>query len=265
VSGTWVRTARKTGDGKWDLKTLSTKGNLGRYTAVAVDNVSGVHAAYLDYKNQDDLYYAVSNGEGWDITAVDVEPNAGFFPDLAVDGQGHPHIVYATVEGNYEGVDFTGNRYVVDDLKYATYDGVRWHTDTIDTFGNVGYWPSIRVDETGVPCVSYAGEHQIKYAVHLDGAWTIQVVDQGDDVGAYTSLSLDTAGHPWIAYNRGRKLHLAHWTGNEWVSEVVDDSTSVGWHCAMEIDRAGTVHIVYDDWHGGGLRYARLRGPTQVP
>jgi len=283
--GKGVCTARKADDGSWQSQTISRKGNLGLYTAVAVGKVyrvlpreggvpeeeaasAGVgafeveertHVVYHDYKARDDLYYAVGTPDGWQITKIDFDPHAGFYCDLAVDDAGRPHVVYATVEGGYDGIDFATDDYIVDDLKYARYDGEQWRLDTIDTYGNVGTWPSICVDATGAAHVSYGGEHRIKYAVHREGTWTIRVVDEGEDVQTYTSLSLAGDGTPWVAYCRGRNLWLAHWSGSKWERELVDDSANVGAHCAIAIDPVGTLHIAYTDWQHRDLKYARRR------
>lgn len=259
LAGKGVRRARKTADGEWQCETIAKRGNLGRYTAVATDGTGRTHVTYLDYKKQDDLYYAVSKEEGWEIRAVDVEPNAGFFCDLAVDAAGKVHVVYATVWGGYEGIDYTSDDYVPDDLKYATFHGERWRFDTIDTYGDVGYWPCVRLEGSGAPHVSWAGEHRIKYAVHRNGAWTLRVADQGDDVGNYTSLALDENMQPWVVYDRGRRLWIAHWNGSDWKRQLVDGTGEVGANCAVDIGPDGAVHVVYSDRTHKDLKYARLK------
>ena len=257
-----VCVARKNDKGRWVRETIATKGNFGRFTAVDVAGDT-VHAAYLDYKKQDDLHYAVRRNGTWRRAVVAFYPNAGFFCDLEVDAEGHPHIVYATVEGGYEGIDFTSDDYVADDLKYATWDGTRWTHDTIDTYGHVGYWPGLRIDVRGIPHVSYVAENEVKYAVNLKGSWTVRVADSGKDIGKFSALALDRDTRPWIAYTRGRKLKLAHWTGSAWEHELVDVAGDVGANCAMEIDTRDGIHIVYTDRTHKDLKYAYHAGAPQ--
>jgi len=254
-----VRCVRKTPDGKWAGETITDDGNVGRYTAVAVAGDGTVHAAWLDYKKQDDLYYGVARGGTWEMTKLDFDPNAGFYCDMAVDAAGRPHVVYATVEPGYEGIDFTTDDYVPDDLKYAVLDGGRWTIDTVDTYGNVGYRPSIRLDAAGTPHVSYAGEHRIKVAVFAHGEWKVSLVDDADDVGTSTALALDARGGAWVAYDRGRRLWVAHRSGGTWTCERVDAASEVAPDCAVAVDASGTVHVVYTDVKTGSLKYAHMK------
>ena len=75
---------------------------------------------------------------------------SGGFTSLDLDESSQPHISYTDSDG----------------LKYARYDGVSWHIETVD--GNGGGTISLSLDELGQPHVSYYdyANHDLKYA-HL--------------------------------------------------------------------------------------------------
>jgi len=134
----------------------------------------------------------------------------------------------------------------------------------VDSDGWVGVWPSLALDATGRPHISYFGEdYDFKYARWTGSTWEIQTVDSAGPAGVYTSLALNAAGYPHISYcDFGHNLKYAYWTGSTWSIQTVDSGPDVGQHTSLALDAAGHPHISYDDWSNGALKYARWMGDT---
>jgi hypothetical protein len=112
----------------------------------------------------------------------------GFYPSLALEGLGHPHISY---------YDHTNGN-----LKYARWSGSEWIIETVDSAGDVGRYTSLALDGTGNAHISYydVSNSNLKYAVWDGSQWHIETVDSSGAVGEWSSLALDDAGHVHISY-----------------------------------------------------------------
>ena len=81
--------------------------------SLAIDGEDNLHAAY----GSDRLYYAFSDGSGWQTTTVDYVWGTGQGRSIALDGDGLPHISYLDTHN--------------DQLKYAYYDGAAWQIEVV--------------------------------------------------------------------------------------------------------------------------------------
>jgi hypothetical protein len=89
----------------------------------------------------------------WHIQTVDSAVNAvGYYTSLQLTPTGWPAISY--YDWGYG------------DLKYTYKDASGWHTQTVDSGGDVGGWSSLQLTSTGWPAISYqdSGNGDLKYA-----------------------------------------------------------------------------------------------------
>lgn len=140
-----------------------------------------------------------------------------------------------------------------------------WQTEIADLDGGVE--PSLALDSSGHPHVSYAGNqagtfiYGLKYAVHDGTAWQIEMVDEDVAPGWETSLALDALGRPHIAYHEAHEaLRYAHHDGSSWTIDIVDSGGDVGEDASLALDSAGQPRIAYSDITSMTIRYASLVG-----
>ena len=179
----------------WEISTIDNEnlvGDTGYGSSLKFDAGGFPRVVYTTGKSYANLMYAASNGSAWTNTKVDngggITKSTGFTPSLALDAKGFPHISY------YE----ASNK----DLRYASWNGTGWLTETVDSINDVGAFSSLAIGTNGQPHISYydASNHELRYATKTGDFWIKRTIDNDGMVGQFSSLALDPAGHPCFAY-----------------------------------------------------------------
>jgi len=227
--------------------------NVGRYSALAIDNAGNLHAAYYD-EQQHSLKYAFRGpGKRWDIMTVD-KP-AGTYVSIAVDAFNHPHFAY--------------NSPFEQGLSYAYWDGKDWHRSLIDSEATDHYL-SMQLDEKGNPYISYYREAYpdrtyalyLKYAYSDGKTWYVETLDHHMHAGKFNSLALDPKGNPYVAYSEveAGDLRTAQWDGSHWQFGTADARRThndyVGIGNSVVVDPQGIPSIAYFDSTARTVKYA---------
>ncbi len=189
-----------TDNSNWSTEPIDASAdNVGQYTSLAL-NGSDVHISYYDSIDASNghLKYATGTAGSFDDVDVDTTGDVGQNSSIAVESDGTAHIAYFDASVSLDG-----------DLKYATCSGAvdcitdnsNWTTETIDSIGDVGDYPSIAVETDGTVHISYYDySGKLKYASGTAGSFTIETVDSSADVGLYTSISVESDGTVHISY-----------------------------------------------------------------
>jgi ribosomal protein S27E len=155
--------------------------------------------------------------------------------------------------------------FVIIDLLSYEVQGESWHTEIVDSNGNVGSFTSMVLDDQDHPHISYFDEsnYWLKYAKWTGNDWNIEVIDT--DCGGFypkTSIALDENNRPHIAYESDSDycLKYARWTGSSWIIQTVDPTYSTGDFASLALDSNDNPHISYFYRNNGDLRYAKWTG-----
>lgn len=232
-------------------------------------------APYLAYHSGPPAYAIYFRQLGQPAEMVGVAGNrqrAEISLSLALTPQQQPGIVYVD--------DRTG------DLIYAERTAMRWLTETVDTAGQVGYFPALAYDQRGQPHISYFdhSRNDVKYAVRQGNNWRIETIDARGQPGfhipaGFTRLALSCPSEqttcdparPHVAYLGYRykpydgKLRYATRYERGWQIETVDVTRGAGGFPALVLDQHNRPWISYYrvstwDYNQGELRLAHHDG-----
>jgi uncharacterized repeat protein (TIGR01451 family) len=145
----------------WHTETLTSELVWGRSDSfLALDEDGYAHIMYFT-PYPSDLMYTYQDATGWHTETVEAELGGTRDGSLALDGEGYPHISYYA-SWSYDPYG------PVRDLKYAYLDATGWHTQTVDSEGDVGEYNSLALDGAGLPHISYLDRtcFDLKYAAY---------------------------------------------------------------------------------------------------
>lgn len=244
---------------------VHTFASTGTFRQTLVRNVSRFAVALAAT-----AFAALSAHAQFTVTTVDSAGQVGGYSSLQLNAGGNPVIAYW---------DQTNT-----DLKLATCTAgcytptPTWQIVTVDaSAGNVGIYPSLRLDGAGSPVVTYwdSTNLDLKMATCTAGCasatptWQIVVVDGGGGTiaGETSSLAFDGNGNPVVSYYYGSSsaasLRMATCTANctsatpTWQIVTVDaTSTNTGLNSSLRFNAAGNPVIAYRDFLNRDLRLA---------
>ncbi|UCH50423.1 MAG: hypothetical protein JSV54_05210 [Chloroflexota bacterium] len=209
---------------------------------------------------------------GWEIQIIDSAANvrAGESSSIALDSSGNPHISYTYVNTTF----WAG------DLKYASYNGTHWNTETVvdSDPSYLIYSTSLALDSSDQPHISFYESDQVhsegsfKYASYNGTDWQIQTIESG--VGStggadkVSSIAIDSFDNPHVSFSRLQTtptvthiIKYASYNGTDWNTEVVNSNCSMS--NSLAFDSLDVPHISYNqDPTGAYLGYATYNGTS---
>ena len=201
----------------WLCQTVDSGGDVGKYSSIAVNPLTGgIGIAYYDADNGQ-LKYAY--GEfcatcAWSINVID-KPLAfpldskGQYASLKFNKIGWPSIAYYyEINPGIDSLMVASYRASGGDCGYGT-QADKWDCDTIKSGEGVGQYASLAIDDLGDRHIAYydGGNGDLWYARSGTPAncgpsniWLCIPVSTANDVGKYASLYVDNGDDFHIAY-----------------------------------------------------------------
>ena len=139
-------------DGGWEIQTVDSVGDVGKFASLALDSEQRPHIAYFQWDTRDSgrAKYARWTGSEWEVTVVGTldEMSLGFIGarksvSLALDGRDTPHIAFSDRNALY----------------YAQSNGPVWSVQEVtgpsDAGLELGQLASMALDAAGQPHIAY--------------------------------------------------------------------------------------------------------------
>ncbi len=242
---------RKTGNG-WTAPVNLSSGFGGNYEPrIAVDGSGNPHVVWYGNDVIDIVLYTTSSdgGHSWgSITCLNtVATTDNIKPDIALDRDGLPHVVWSADEAGEDYVFYTRN------------DGAAWTAPEKVSPGVGGaYAPVLALDDDDHPHVAWRGNDgvttRIYYGTRGAGGWASPKnvsPGVGLTVNRFPDLALDPEGHPhvvWQSITSGNQIYYAADTGSGWSAPgAISSGFTDNWHPRLKVDGEGVLHAA---WQG---------------
>ena len=176
-----------------------------------------------------------AQGDAPELVDADGKPLEGVVTSMAVNKDGHAHVVW----GSPKGLFYSNNT-----------SGAFAAPEKID---GSGIGAAIALDDAGTPWVSYYLGSEVKVASRASGSWTTE--DAATLVGVprpparTTDLGLGSGGTPVVAYGDEDSTFVATRAGGAWSSQQVPGNG--GYAVSLAVDADGGPHVAYVDTSGG--------------
>ena len=184
----------------------------------------------------------------WVTSTADYGDEAGPENAIAVDSNGHVHIVYIN-GGNYK-------------IMHAVNEGSGWNTAVVDSCAGSYCWDAhMVVDDNDELHVAYSAQGEKLVYQHYDGQdWNGGVVSSYARF-APVGIAVDSNNQPHISYSQtgqwcGNGLRLASFDGSAWTTQSVDAGSNKGCDSSIVIDENDHVYIAYQDRDNSKLKFA---------
>lgn len=134
-----------------------------------------------------------------------------------------------------------------------------WQTETVDAADC--FYPSLAIDNAGLPRISYGALGDLKFAWHNGQSWQLEVAeDQPGATGFYSALALDSVDKPHISYYSpySSSLRIASYNRSLWLFQPVATIDDPGGRTSIAMDSTNMPHVAYWDSLNRAVQYARL-------
>jgi hypothetical protein len=187
----------------------------------------------------------------WVESTVDYTDQTGEWNSIAVDSNGHIHIVHIN-GGNYQ-------------IRHSVYDGSNWNSVKINDCGHTYCWDVDLVidgnDELHVAYTTYTTWAETLVYMHYDGtSWSDTQVSPSANFGPI-GIAVDSNNHPHISHAVsgqycGDGLRLASYDGSSWSYNPVDIGDNRGCESDIVIDENDNIYIAYQNRDESKLKIA---------
>ena len=233
----------------WDVVAVEPDARA-RSVGGQIDSQGRAHVAYTATTPSGgaELRYAVREGEGWAVAAVDAGDLRG--AALALDAGDRPYIAYTSIGAETGQASLYLAALTVD----ADTGAAAWSLEPVDGPG-VGGAPSLVIDRAGRPIVAYfdARTNGLRVARQGDAGWQTESVDDVGDVGYCPALALDGDGLPHVIYIDAETdaLRYRRFTGEDWFAIAVPYENRAGCDTALALGEDDARYLAFNDLDAG--------------
>jgi hypothetical protein len=188
----------------------------------------------------------------WVESTMDYSDQAGVWNAVAVDSNGHIHVVQIKDE-SYQ-------------IRHSVNDGTGWISNGINTCGSTYCWDIHMViddnDHIHLAYTTYTSWDETLVYMNYDGTtWTDTLVSSSAHFGPI-GIAVDSNNHPHISYavdgseQCGNGLRISSYDGSSWSYTNVDPGSNRGCESAIVIDESDNIYIAYQDRSSSKLKIA---------
>ncbi|MBQ70903.1 MAG: hypothetical protein CMA65_05380 [Euryarchaeota archaeon] len=192
----------------------------------------------------------------WTKTTADYGNEAGHENAIAVDSNGHVHIVHASGDG----YAFT----------HSVYDGSSWTPTAIKNCEGSYCWDThMVIDDNDELHAAYSSNTGLIVYMHYDGSsWASTQVASGAKVGP-VGIALDSNNQPHISFTGyhqycGNGLRLASFDGASWSTNIIESGGNKGCDSAIIIDGNNNAYIAFQDRDQSKLKFTTNKSGSWI-
>jgi hypothetical protein len=238
------------------IATPDSVGVVGQYTSIAVDSSDRPVVSYYDVTNGKLKILHCGNAAcsaGNSLVKPDTGSSNGVQSSVKLNAAGNPVVAY---------FDFSNSSLKI--LRCGNANCTAGNAiDTLDSIGDVGRYPSLVLDGSGNPAVSYLdlsnGDLKVLRCGNAacSAGNTIAAADTNGVAGYYSSLALDAAGIPVVSYHNisNGSLKFVH-CGNAACTNgnMITSPDASGLYTSLALDASGNPVVSYYNANQGDLK-----------
>lgn len=156
-------------------------------------------------------FYRLEEKTEWQTETAALVAQNGRFPSLAISPSGFPAIAYRDAIGT---------------LKYASFDGTDWESQTVET-ADINAFPALTFSPAGRPSISYSiNNNTLRFATFDGSNWQIETV-ASSVLSVSERILYSSDGLPSLAYtDSNNHLIYSSFDGTNWNPQTIDTSDS---------------------------------------
>ncbi|MDA7846082.1 hypothetical protein N9A87_03440 [Euryarchaeota archaeon] len=243
-------------DGIYQSDSRSSTGTSGWSVSPSNGWTTGGEEIVITGSGFSDLAFSNTTDDGinhqWVETTMDYSDQAGRWNAVAVDSNGHIHVVQIK-DDSYQ-------------IRHSVNDGTGWNTAVINTCGSTYCWDIHMVidanDHIHLAYTTYTQWAETLVYMNYDGTtWTDTVVSSSAHFGPI-GIAVDSSNNPHISYAAngadqcGAGLRISSYDGSSWSYTNVDQGANRGCESAIVIDESDHIYIAYQDRSSSKLKIA---------
>jgi hypothetical protein len=223
-----------------------------RYPSLAIDTDDNLHLAWQDDRAETPqyVYYKMRVGSTWlDEHIVDEDAHTSGVPAIAVDGNGHVHIVW------YQNTMYS------ELLLYRKFDGYTWDSTYVITDSRDAYGPTVAIDDSNWVHVAWHDNRHDNYEIfyrRCNGIeWSAEDrITDAAGVSSNASVAVDDSGYVHLVWSDDRdgeaQIYYSRNKGDGWGGQArLTNAPDQSARPSLALAPDGALHLIWRDYRDG--------------